>query len=99
PALPSIVQSLWDHDWPETRMKLVLSGSFVSAMRALEEADQPLYGRRTARLLFGPFDFADARGFMPERDLRDQLALYATFGYLPGQLALIEPGRNVADNV
>jgi uncharacterized protein len=49
-ALPSILQSLWDHRWPDTRIKLVLSGSHVTAMRQLEQADQPLYGRRTSRI-------------------------------------------------
>jgi AAA+ ATPase superfamily predicted ATPase len=98
PALPSILQSAWDHRWPDTQVKLVLSGSFVTAMRALEEADQPLYGRRTARLLFGPFDFADAVAFMPHLGVLDQLAAYATFGNLPGHLAMIEPDAPLAES-
>lgn len=98
PALPSILQSAWDHQWPGTRIKIVLSGSFVTAMRKLEEADQPLYGRRTARLLFGPFTFADAGAFMPGYDFADRLTAYAVFGHLPGHLALIDPAAPVAEN-
>jgi AAA+ ATPase superfamily predicted ATPase len=99
PALPSIIQSLWDHDWQRTRMKLVLSGSYLTAMNRLEEVDQPLYGRRTGKLLFGPFGFADAARFVPGYGVRDQLLAYGIFGHLPGHLALIDPARPLAENV
>lgn len=98
PALPSILQRAWDHAWADSRLKLVLSGSFVTAMRALEGADQPLYGRRTARLSFGAFPLHDARGFMPGWAPLDQLTAYGVFGNLPGHLALVDPAVGVADN-
>lgn len=98
PALPSIIQSLWDHEWQGTRLKLVLSGSYISAMNRLEAADQPLYGRRTGKLLAKAFSFADAARFMPEYGVRDQLRAYGIFGHLPGHLALLEPGRPLAEN-
>lgn len=99
PALTSIVQSLWDHAWAKTRFKLVLSGSYISAMNRLEEVDQPLYGRRTAKLVIGPFGFADAARFMPAYGARDQMRAYGLFGHLAGHLALIEPDRPLAENV
>lgn len=98
PALPSILQRAWDHEWASSRLKVVLSGSFVTAMRALEAADQPLYGRRTAKLVFGPFSFADAAGFMPGLSAQEGLLVYALFGNLPGHLAVFDPERSVADN-
>lgn len=102
PALPSVLQKLWDHRWPDTRMKVVLSGSYVTAMKRLEEADQPLYGRRTARLAFAPFGFADVGNFLPHHDIRDRMIAYALFGNLPGHLALLDStltlGENVADS-
>lgn len=99
PALPSIIQSLWDHQWPQTRIKLVLSGSYITAMNRLEEMDQPLYGRRTGKLMIKPFSFADAARFMPGYEIRDQLVAYGLFGHLPGHLALLEPDRPLAENV
>ena len=33
PALPSIIQANWDHTLENTRFKLVLSGSYVTAMK------------------------------------------------------------------
>ena len=99
PALPSIIQALWDHDWSSTRLKLVLSGSYITAMNRLEQMDQPLYGRRTGKLLVGPFGFADAARFMPQYPVRDQLIAYGLFGHLPGHLALLDPARTLAENV
>ncbi len=99
PALPSIVQSAWDHLWPGTRMKVVLSGSYVTAMRELEAADQPLYGRRTAKLAFSPFGFPEAARFTHRYAMRDRLRAYAIFGSLPGHLALIDSEESLSDNV
>lgn len=99
PALTSIIQSLWDHQWQGSRFKLVLSGSYITAMNRLEEMDQPLYGRRTAKLVVGPFSFADASRFMPRYELREQLVGYGLFGHLPGHLALLDPERPLAENV
>jgi uncharacterized protein len=99
PALPSILQSLWDHEWPGTRMKLVLSGSHITAMKQLEDADQPLYGRRTARIDVEPFDYAHAATFLPGWSVNDRLKAYGAFGGLPGQLALLEHKDSLGQNV
>jgi AAA+ ATPase superfamily predicted ATPase len=99
PALPSIIQSLWDHEWEVTRIKLVLSGSYITAMNRLEEVDQPLYGRRTGKLMIGPFSFADAARFMPAYGVREQLQAYGLFGHLPGNLSLLDPERPLGENV
>ncbi|MEM0960926.1 MAG: ATP-binding protein [Bacteroidota bacterium] len=99
PALPSIVQSWWDHRLRDTRVTLVLSGSHVTAMKRLVGADQPLYGRRTARLDVRPFDAVDAARFVPAWSARDRVRLYAVFGGLPGHLALVDPERSLGENV
>ncbi len=99
PALPSILQKFWDRDWATGRMKLVLAGSYVTAMNRLLEADQPLHGRRTLRMAFRTFDFPDAAAMLSEYDLRDQMLANTMFGNLPGHLALIEPTRSLAETV
>ena len=99
PALTSIIQSLWDHAWPTTRMKLVLSGSYITVMNQLEQVDQPLYGRRTSKLVLGPFGFPDAALFIPEYDVREQMVAYGLFGHLPGNLSLVNATHSLAENV
>jgi AAA+ ATPase superfamily predicted ATPase len=95
----TLLQRIWDHDLQGTQVKLVLSGSYVSAMRRLTAADQPLHGRKTGTLAFAPFSYRDAAAFVPEYSARDRLVAFATFGGLPGQLALIDPTRPIAENV
>lgn len=99
PALPSILQDIWDHRWPNTQIKIVLNGSHISAMTRLEDADQPLYGRRTGRLHFPPFHLQDVRSFVPDYDALDVLRTYAIVGGLPGHLALLRPDEDLATNV
>ena len=50
---------------PDHQVKLVLSGSYISAMRRLTTADQPLHGRKTGTLAFSPFSYLDAAKFVP----------------------------------
>lgn len=95
----TILQKQWDHGLQGTQIKLVLSGSYISAMNRLTAADQPLYGRRTGKLHFAPFNYAHAAAFVPQYSPRDRLSAYGIFGGLPGQLALIDPRRSLADNV
>ena len=95
----SIVQKQWDHALRETQIKLVLSGSYITAMQRLTAADQPLHGRRTGHLHFAPFRYDEAASFVPHYNATDRLLTYAIFGGLPGQLALIDPTRSLAQNV
>ncbi|MGH8301616.1 MAG: ATP-binding protein [Steroidobacteraceae bacterium] len=95
----SILQKQWDHFLQSAPIKLILSGSYVSAMTRLTAADQPLHGRRTSRIHVRPFDYLGAAAFVPRYSPVDKLLTYAIFGGLPGQLAVIDPDRSLAENV
>lgn len=99
PSLPSVIQAWWDHEAAASRCKLILSGSYVSAMRRLTEADQPLYGRRTASLNVRPFTSREAAEFVPAYAARERMVTYALFGGLPGNLALLDRKATLAENV
>ncbi|MDT8436636.1 MAG: ATP-binding protein [Gemmatimonadota bacterium] len=99
PALPSIIQSLWDHSLPDTRFKLVLSGSHITAMKRLTEADQPLFGRRTGLIQVDPFGYRHVGEWVPDYSAEDRIRLYGMVGGLPGHLALIDEARTLVENV
>lgn len=98
PALTSILQASWDHDLATTRIKLILCGSYISAMSQLTHGDQPLHGRRTAQLALKPFSFMEASRFVPDMSPRDRLRTYGIFGGLPGHLALLDPSATLEEN-
>lgn len=99
PELTSVLQSMWDHHWKESKMNLLLCGSHVTLMKQLEKVDQPLHGRRTARIAISPFIYHDVADFLPDYDRRTQLMAYGIFGGLPGHLDQLEPERTLEDNV
>jgi hypothetical protein len=99
PALPSIIQTLWDHTLPDTRFKLVLSGSHITAMKRLTESDQPLYGRRTGLIQVDPFGYRHVGEWVPSYSAKDKIRMYGMFGGLPGHLALIDGTRSLVENV
>lgn len=99
PAFPSVLQALWDQEIAASRMKLILSGSYVTAMKRLEEPDRPLYGRRTGRITLRPFDHGDAARFFAAYSPEDRLVAYGAFGGLPGALTPVDAARSVAENV
>ena len=99
PALPSILQSAWDHEFVHGNITVVLCGSFISSMKRLTGGDQPLHGRRTAQLMVRPFGHDEAAEFARGWSPRDRLRAHAVFGGLPGQLALIEAKDTLEDNV
>lgn len=99
-GLPSVLQRLWDAELRDTRLHLVLCGSYVSFMeREVLAAKNPLYGRRTGEWLLHPFRFRDARAFFPDRSIEDQVTLYGILGGIPAYLERFDPTRSIADNV
>jgi len=98
PALPSVLQRLWDAELQDTRLHLVLCGvSFME--REILAAKNPLYGRRTGEWLLQPFRFREARLFFPDRPLDDQVTIYGILGGIPAYLERFDPARSIADNI
>jgi AAA+ ATPase superfamily predicted ATPase len=66
PALPSILQRIWDEVGKDSKLYLILCGSFISFMeREVLGHKIPLYGRRTGQLLVHPLPLRTLKGFFP----------------------------------
>jgi len=98
PALPSILQRLWDTFRDRVRLHVVLCGSALGVMGRLGDVGQPLHGRFDLRLKVQPFGFREAGEFAPQWPLVDRLRLYGVFGGLPRHLAEVDPDRSLGDN-
>ena len=96
----SELNAVWEGDLRRTGgLLLVLSGSAVHTLKALETGGSPLFGRLDWRRRLPAFDYFDAgqmvAGFAP----RDRVLSYAAFGGTPMYLDAVDDSRAVADNV
>jgi AAA+ ATPase superfamily predicted ATPase len=100
PALPSVLQKIWDSRVPQAgRLKLILCGSMIAHMEDLLAEKNPLYGRKTLSLDLGPLPLRDAARFFPGYSPEDKLMAYGIFGGIPHYLRLCDPGASLQDNV
>ena len=99
-SLPSILQRLWDAELRQTRLHVVLCGSYVSFMeREILGARNPLYGRRTGEWLLQPLPFVDTRAFFPDLAVEDQIERYGVLGGIPAYLERFDPTGVLRDEV
>jgi len=100
PALPSLLQRLWDHELKNTQIFLALCGSHIGMMeRELMTYRAPLYGRRTGQVLLRPMEFSALRLFFPFWSPIQQLTAYAILGGVPSYWEQFEPSHSIESNI
>ena len=99
PGFASIVQMVWDHLRPGTKLTLVLTGSAVGVMEEILGAGGALRGRPTLSLPLAPVDLIAAREFLPDLPAADLLQAYAACGGYPLHLRQWDARRSTQDNL
>lgn len=100
PALPSLLQKIWDRTWKDREVRLVLCGSSVSFMEdEVLSQKSPLFGRRTGQMRLRAMDFWGARLFVPAWKAEDQVLAYACLGGTPAWLAKFDPLLSLRENL
>ena len=100
PALPSLLQAIWDNQLQHTQIMLVLCGSYIGLMeRQALTYSAPLYGRRTAQMYLQPFTFYQACAFLRNYSAEDRVRAYAVVGGMPAYLEGWDGTLTVADNI
>ena len=100
PELLSVFQHLIDHKLKDTKLFLILCGSYMGFMeKEVLGSKSPLFGRRTAQLRLKPFDYMTSirflNGFTPE----EQLMLYGAFGGTALYLQQAQNQKTVEDAI
>lgn len=100
PALPSVLQKVWDTTLRHSSIYLVLCGSYVGLMeREVLAYQAPLYGRRTGGFLLQPLELPAAAQFFPTYAVDQQVEAWAVLGGMPYYLQSFSDSRPIFDNI
>ena len=97
-AVASELNAVWETRRPPRPLVLVLAGSAVRTLEALNEGGSPLYGRFAWQCRLRPFNYWYAGELAGFGDPRERAYAYGIFGGTPRYLSAVDPGRSVADN-
>jgi len=100
PALPSILQRIWDEVGKDSKLYLILCGSFISFMeREVLGHKSPLYGRRTGQLLVHPLPLRTLKGFFSRYSPEERISAYAILGGVPAYLIQFTDKLSIRQNI
>ncbi|MCM1539739.1 MAG: ATP-binding protein [Blautia sp.] len=99
-GISSLLQNYLDHQFKDTKLFLILCGSFMSFMENQVLGYQsPLYGRRTAQFKIQPFDYLDTGKWFPQYTCEEKALVYGITGGIPMYLERFSPDLSIKENL
>jgi AAA+ ATPase superfamily predicted ATPase len=99
-AIPSILQKAWDERLKNTRVMLILCGSYIGMMETeILGYQAPLYGRRTGSTLLQPLSLPSSAQFYPKYSPEEQFLAWAVVGGMPYYLTTFSDQQPLLANI
>lgn len=98
-GMDSILQVLIDKYRKESKLTLIILGSYVEVMRSLLEHENPLYGRVDLTINLKQMDYYESSLFYPNYSAEDKVRIYSVFGGIPYYNRLIDDSKSVRENI
>lgn len=98
-AIESYLATAIDMHKEESKIKLIISGSYVGLMQKMMSYGSHSYGRFNHILFVRPFDYFTSSLFYHDYSDEDKIMTYAVFGGLPYFNSLIDTSKSPLDNI
>ena len=82
-----------------SKMKLIISGSYVKILKEMISIENHLYGRFTHIINLKPMDYYTSSKFYPDYSNEDKVKMYAVFGGIPYFNSLIDERLSAEENI
>lgn len=100
PEISTIIQTMCDNEWKDSKLHFILCGSSMSFMkRQVLSVESPLYGRRTSQIRLTPFHFFETKEMLAGMPKEEIAVLHAATGGVADYLSYVETNKTLDENL